>query len=68
MVYISPEKGVFSDTYAWKSWHLVGFEPTMRLQPYAIQIPYAIQKGIWSIFGWKKGVFSYTYIWNVGTW
>ena len=52
---------VFSYTYAWKSWHLVGFEPTMRLQPYAIQIPYAIQKGIWSIFGRKKGVFAYTY-------
>ena len=44
-------------TYAWKSWHLVGFEPTMRLQPYAIQIPYAIQKGIWSIFGRKKVYF-----------
>ena len=57
-------KCVFSYTYTWKSWHLVGFEPTMRLQLYAIQIPYAIQKGIWSIFGRKKGVFSYTYTWK----
>ena len=62
MVYISPEKGVFSYTYAWKSWHLVGFEPTMRLQPYAKQIPYAIQKGIWSIFGRKKCIFWYLHL------
>ena len=42
MVYIWPEKGAFSDTYTGKSWHLVGFEPTLfgraKVQPhYAYQ-------------------------------
>ena len=68
MIYIWPEKGVFSYTYTEKSWQLVGFEPTMRLQPYSIQIPYAIQKGIWSIFGRKKGVFLIPTPEKVGTW
>ena len=31
-------KGVFSDTYTWKSWHLAGFEPTLfgraKVQPH----------------------------------
>ena len=38
MVYIWPEKGVFAYTYTWKSWHLVGFEPTLfgraKVQPH----------------------------------
>ena len=29
MVYTWPEKGVFTYTYTRKSWHLVGFEPTL---------------------------------------
>ena len=38
MVYIWPEKSVFAYTYTWKSWHLVGFEPTLfgraKVQPH----------------------------------
>ena len=38
LVYIWPEKGVFAYTYTWKSWHLVGFEPTLfgraKVQPH----------------------------------
>ena len=72
MVYIWPEKGVFSYTYIWKSWHLVGFEPTLfgraKVQPhYAYQlIAKTHMVYIWPEKGiFLDGIFSYTYTWKI---
>ena len=64
MVYIWPEKGVFAYTYTWKSWHLVGFEPTLfgraKVQPHneyqtTCQVPQA-----W----WRHCYLSRQYDWK----
>ena len=67
MVYIWPEKGVFSYTYTWKSWHLVGFEPTLfgreKVQPH-----YAYQRiaKTHMVYIWpEKSVFFYSYAWKI---
>ena len=66
MVYIWPEKGVFSYTYTWKSWHLVGFEPTLfgraKVQPHYAYQPIAKTH---MVYIWpEKGVFCDTYTWK----
>ena len=66
MVYIWPEKGAFSYTYTWKSWHLVGFQPTLfgraKVQPHYAYQPIAKMH---MVYIWpEKGVFSDTYTWK----
>ena len=51
MVYIWPEKNVFYYTYTWKSWHLVGFEPTLfgraKVQPHYAYQPTCQVRQVW---------------------
>ena len=70
MVYIWPEKGVFSYTYTWKIWHLVGFEPTLfgraKVQPHYAYQP--IAKTL-MVYSWpEKGVFVIPTPEKAGTW
>ena len=68
MVYIWPEKGVFSYTYIWKSWHLVGFEPTLfgraKVQPhYAYQL---IARNAYGLYlTGKRCIFLYPHLKNL---
>ena len=66
IVYLWPEKCVFSYTYTWKSWYLVGFEHTLfgraKVQPHYAYLPIAKTH---MVYIWpEKGVFSYTYTWK----
>ena len=71
MVYIWPEIGVFVTPGKVGTWwdlnpHCSG---GLRLPSYALQpYTYAIQKGIWSIFGRKKVYFLIPTSEKVGTW
>ena len=69
MVYIWPEKGVFAYTYTWKSWHLVGFEPTLfgraKVQPHMkIDDINRVAKRHMVYIWPEKGVFAYTFTWK----
>ena len=64
MVYIWPEKGVFAYTYTWKSWHLVGFEPTLfgraKVQPHNAYQPTCQVPQAW----WRHCYLSRQYDWK----